>query len=64
MAGTGPPVPRSTSRAAIENALTLLKALDNAQPDQTTALFYAHGYWELWMALREVLRSIGEDPGD
>lgn len=57
-----PPAPHSANRAAIDEALTLLRELDNTRPDQMTPLYYAHGYWELWLALREVLRALGEEP--
>lgn len=64
MTTSEPPAPRSANREAIDAALELLRTLDDTAPTEMTALFYEHGFWELDIALRGVLRAIGEDVPD
>jgi hypothetical protein len=48
-------------RQIIEDAIRLLKELDNTGLDEMTAPWYLHGFNELYLTLRDVLRFIGED---
>lgn len=51
-------------RQIIEDALRLLKELDNTGLGEMTAAWYLHGFNELYLTLRDVLRFIGEDTPD
>ena len=55
-------VPRD--REIIENALRLLKELDNTGLNEMTATWYLQGFNELYLTLRDVLRFIGEETSD
>ncbi|MHA4854545.1 hypothetical protein L1080_036940 [Rhodococcus sp. MSC1_016] len=57
-------VPSSTDAARIVEILQLLAAFDSTQPAEMTAPFYEHGYWELHLAVRDLLRILGHDPDD
>lgn len=66
-AGATGPTPNSSSIQVpdddrIAEIKQLLAALDSARPDEMTAEFYQHGYWELEMAVRDLLRIHGHDP--
>lgn len=51
-----------TDEAVISEALRLLHELDDTPPQQMTALFYQHGFEQLSMATRDLLRVLGHDP--
>lgn len=57
-------VPSSTDAARIVEILQLLAAFDSTKPAEMTAHFYEHGYWELHLAVRDLLRILGHDPDD
>lgn len=48
----------------IEEAVGLLAAFDNTPLDQMTPLFYQHGYEELRIITRELLRILGSAAGN
>jgi hypothetical protein len=49
-------------KGVIEDAVRLLRELDSTPPNQMTPLFYQHGYEELRMMVRDLLRMLGSDP--
>lgn len=46
----------------IGEALQLLHDLDNTPLSEMTPLFYQHGFEQLNMATRDLLRILGRDP--
>jgi hypothetical protein len=66
-ARTTGPTPNSSSpqraeAGRIAEIRQLLTALDSARPEEMDAGFYQHGYWELYLAVRDLLRSLGHEP--
>ncbi len=49
------------NRDVMIEALRLLREFDAVRTDEMTPLFYAHGYAELSLALRDILRSADFD---
>ncbi|WP_164207008.1 hypothetical protein [[Micrococcus luteus] ATCC 49442] len=45
-------------------ALELLRELDDTPLGQMNALFYQHGFEELNLTVRALLRILGRDPGE
>lgn len=48
----------------IVEALQLLRELDDTPIDQMNALFYQHGFEELNLTVRALLRMLGRDPDE
>lgn len=46
----------------IEDAERLLRELDSTPQNQMTPLFYQHGYEELRLKVRDLLRMLGSNP--
>jgi hypothetical protein len=46
----------------IASALQILKDFDSTPVSDMTPLFYQHGFEELNMAVRDLLRLLGHDP--
>ena len=46
----------------IEEAVRMLRELDDTPLHQMTPLFYQHGYEELRLLTRDLLRILGNDP--
>lgn len=46
----------------IATVVQLLQALDDRPPADMTPLFYQHGFEELNLAVRDLLRLLGHDP--
>jgi hypothetical protein len=61
-ADTDPPQIYGSTQEIIEEALRILADFDNTPPTQMTPLFYQHGYEELRMITRDLLRILGHDP--
>jgi len=67
---TGNPEPKGShgqvgsgsDREVIAEALRLLAELDDTPLTQMTPLFYQHGFEELVMTTRGLLRILGHDP--
>jgi hypothetical protein len=52
----------ASDEAVISEALHMLHELDDTPPQQMTALFYQHGFEQLSMTTRDLLRVLGHDP--
>lgn len=50
--------------AVIDEALQMLRQLDNTPMDKMNALFYQHWFEELNLTVRALLRMLGRDPDE
>lgn len=65
MDGDSVAAPRSDGREdVVASAIRLLHDLDNTPPSEMTPLFYQHGFEELSLAVRDLLRLLGHRSED
>ncbi|MDQ0616784.1 hypothetical protein [Arthrobacter globiformis] len=55
-------IPGHDAEEIIASALQILKDFDSTPVSNMTPLFYQHGFEELNMAVRDLLRLLGHDP--
>jgi hypothetical protein len=58
----GESLPGHDAEDIIASALQILKGFDSTPLNDMTPLFYQHGFEELNMAVRDLLRLLGHDP--
>jgi hypothetical protein len=61
MAADDASLPPFSDRQIIDDALRLIRDLDNTKLDEMTPLFYMFGFDELYLAVRSLLRIMGEE---